>query len=150
MEEVLAFGWIDSLPRKLDETRSMLLISPCTPGSGWSTANKARVMRLEAEGRLAPPDCAGVEAAKADSSWSLLDAVEALEVPPDLAAALKALPPATANFDAFPRSVKRGLLERVVQAKRPETRAGRIAQVAEAAQRNERAAQPRPRSTPTR
>jgi len=134
VEEALAFGWIDSRPAKLDAERSMLLISPRKPGSAWSRANKERVERLLAEGRMALAGLAAVEAAKADGSWNALDEVERLAIPPDLAAALAAQPPAEANFAAFPRSAKRGILEWIGSARRPETRAKRVAvTVAEAA-----------------
>jgi uncharacterized protein YdeI (YjbR/CyaY-like superfamily) len=141
VETLIAFGWIDSLPRKLDARRSMLLISPRKPRSAWSAANKARVVRLEAEGRMAEAGRAAVAAAQADGSWRLLDAVETLETPPDLAAALAAVPPAAETFAAFPRSTRRGILEWIAQAKRPETRAGRIAETARKAQAGERANQ---------
>ena len=79
--------------------------------------------------------------AKADGSWTLLDAVEDLVVPDDLGAALDAVSPARAHFEAFPRSVRRSILEWIVQARRPETRARRVAETAERASRNERANQ---------
>ena len=87
---------------------------------------------------MQPRGTAVVEAAKADGSWTLLDDVEELVVPPDLAAALDARPGARATWDAYPRSVERQHLERLVQAKRPETRAKRLAATAEAAGRGER------------
>jgi uncharacterized protein YdeI (YjbR/CyaY-like superfamily) len=62
-------------------------------------------------------------------------------VPADLAKALKAHKGAAANFEAFPRSVKRGILEWIGNAKKPETRAKRVAETAELAARNERADQ---------
>ena len=139
--EALSFGWIDSLPRKLDATRSMILMSPRKPGSAWSALNKRRVAQAEAEGRMAPPGRVKIAAAKKDGSWSKLDAVEALALPPDLAAALTGRPGAAAAFDAFPRSVKRGILEWIGTAKRPETRAARIADTAEKAAKGERANQ---------
>lgn len=146
--EALAWGWVDSKPRALDAARTMLWMAPRKAGSGWSAANKARLARLDAEGRLMPPGRAKVEAAKADGSWSRLDAVDALEVPPDLASALRRLRGATGNFAAFPRSVRRGLLEWVVQAKRPETRAARVREIAEKAAVNERANQWRGQGAP--
>ncbi len=82
-----------------------------------------------------------IDAAKADGSWSLLDAVENLEVPEDLAQALAEYSEAEAHFEAFPRSVKRGILEWIVQAKRPATRQKRIAETAKMASRNKRANQ---------
>ncbi len=130
VEECLCFGWVDSLTRGKDDLRSMLWIAPRKPGSNWSKPNKDRIARLEAAGLLALPGHAAVERAKADGSWTALDGVEALEVPRDLAAALDAAPPARANWDAFPRSVRRGVLELVLNAKRTETREKRIAEIA--------------------
>lgn len=145
VEQALCFGWVDSRPRALDERRTMLWFAPRKPGSGWSRPNKQRVERLLAAGLMAPAGRAVVERAQADGSWALLDAVEDLVVPDDLAAALAAHPPAAEHWDAFPRSVRRGILEWIVQAKRPGTRAERIRETAEKAQRGERANQWRPR-----
>jgi uncharacterized protein YdeI (YjbR/CyaY-like superfamily) len=130
VEECLCFGWVDSLPRAKDDLRSMLWIAPRKPGSNWSKANKDRIALLETAALLAPSGRAAVERAKADGTWTALDGVEALEVPPDLAAALDALPPARATWDAFPRSVRRGVLELVLNAKRAQTRETRIAEIA--------------------
>jgi uncharacterized protein YdeI (YjbR/CyaY-like superfamily) len=141
VEEALCFGWIDSLPRKLDDMRSMLLLSPRKSGSAWSAINKARAERMTAASLMEPAGLAAIAAAKADGSWSRLDAVEALIVPDDLAAALGQLPDAALHFAAFPRSVRRGILEWIVQAKRPETRAARIAETARLAASNRRANQ---------
>lgn len=141
VEEALCVGWVDSRPRALDATRSMLWFAPRKPGSGWSKPNKARVEALIAAGAMRPAGLAKVDAAKRDGSWTKLDAVELLEIPGDLEAALKAHPPAAAHFEAFPRSVKRGILEWIVQAKRAETRAKRVEQTATMAARNERANQ---------
>jgi uncharacterized protein YdeI (YjbR/CyaY-like superfamily) len=145
VEQALCFGWVDSRPRALDERRTMLWFAPRKPGSGWSRPNKQRVERLLAAGLMAPAGRAVVERAQADGSWALLDAVEDLVVPDDLAAALAAHPPAAESWDAFPRSVRRGILEWIVQAKRPETRAERVRETAEKAQLGERANQWRPR-----
>jgi uncharacterized protein YdeI (YjbR/CyaY-like superfamily) len=119
----------------------MLWLAPRKPRTGWSAPNKARVERLLAAELMHAAGLAKIEAAQRDGSWAKLDAVEQLEVPPDLATALKQHPPAAAHFDAFPRSIKRGILEWIVQAKKPETRARRIDNTARLAQRNERANQ---------
>jgi uncharacterized protein YdeI (YjbR/CyaY-like superfamily) len=88
---------------------------------------------------MRPAGLAAVARAKANGSWELLDSVERLEVPGDLAAALEGMPPAAANFASFPPSARKMLLGWVAMARRPETRAARIVQIAEAAARNERA-----------
>jgi len=94
----------------------------------WSRPNKERVERLIAEGRMTPFGLAVIEAAQADGSWSALDDVEALVVPPDLAEALDSQPEARKRFEAFSDSVKKTSLYFVTSAKRPETRARRIAE----------------------
>lgn len=145
VEEALCFGWVDSKGGKLDEERTMLYFAPRKTGSGWSRPNKERVARLIAAGRMAPAGLAKIEQAKADGSWTLLDAVENLEVPDDLAVEFARYPDARAHFDAFPRSARRGILEWIVQAKTSLTRAKRIAETARLAQDNVRANQWRPK-----
>lgn len=87
---------------------------------------------------------AKIEAAQADGSWALLDSVDKLEVPDDLATALDKYTAARAHFDAFPRSAKHAILSWIALAKRPETRAKRIGETARLAQDNVRANQPQP------
>lgn len=141
VEEALCFGWIDSKPGKLDDERTMLYFSPRKPRSGWAKPNKERVARLIEAKLMMPAGLAKVEAAKRDGSWTSLDAVEALEVPPDLATALASYTRAREHFDAFPRSVKRGILEWIALAKKPETRVKRIEETARLASENKRANQ---------
>ena len=141
VEEALCYGWVDSKPRKLDDERSMLWFAPRKRGTGWSKPNKERVEKLIETGQMRPAGLAKVEAAKQDGSWTALDAVEALEIPADLDSALAANPVAREYFDAFPRSVKRGILEWIVNAKKPETRAKRIDETVTRAARNIRANQ---------
>lgn len=88
---------------------------------------------------MASPGHAKKNRAKADGSWSRLEQIEALIFPTDLAQALARNSNAAANFDAFPRSAKRGILEWIMQAKRPETRAKRIEETARMAAENRRA-----------
>lgn len=141
VEEALCFGWVDSQPRSLDQLRSMRLLSPRQPGSAWSRVNKERVERLIEHGLMAPAGLEKVEAAKRDGSWSRLDAVENLEIPADLAEALGRYPNAARHFHAFPRSVKRSILEWIVNAKKAETRARRVEETARLAEENLRANQ---------
>jgi uncharacterized protein YdeI (YjbR/CyaY-like superfamily) len=141
VEEALCFGWIDSKPNKLDDERSMLWFAPRKASTGWSKRNKTRVKKLIAEGRMTPAGAAKIQAAKKDGSWSALDQVEALALPPDLAQALRANKTAEIHFDAFPRSVKRAILEWIASAKKPETRAKRVQETVDAAAKNIRANQ---------
>jgi len=144
VEEALCFGWIDSKPARLDEARSLLWFAPRLPKSAWSGPNKERVLRLEAAGLMHPSGQDKVDAARKNGRWQALDDVEALVVPADLAAALAAHAPAQTHFAAFPRSVKRGILEWICSARQADTRARRVEQTAEMAQNNERANQWKP------
>ena len=139
IEEALCFGWVDSTAGRVDDDRGKLYFAPRKPRSVWAATNKARVERLIAAGMMAPGGLSAIERAKANGSWTVLDSVERLEIPDDLAAALAATPPADANFAAFPPSARKQLLGHVATAIRPETRAARIAKIAAAAARNERA-----------
>ena len=135
VEEALCFGWVDSRPRALDDTRAMLYLAPRKPSSSWSRANKQRVERLTAAGDMTPDGLAVVEAARTSGTWSALDEVEDGVEPDELTAALDAVPAARGQWDAFPRSARRAILEWLNGAKRPETRARRVATVvAEAAE----------------
>jgi uncharacterized protein YdeI (YjbR/CyaY-like superfamily) len=141
VEQALCFGWVDSKPAKLDDQRSMLWFAPRKPTSAWSAINKARVERLIKARQMHPAGLAAVDQAKANGRWHALDGVEALETPPDLLLAFESYPAAKTLFDAFPRSAKRGILEWIMQAKTPPTRARRIEETARLAARNIRANQ---------
>lgn len=144
VSEALAFGWVDSKPAKLDADRTMLYISPRRPGSAWSRPNKERVQAMHDFGLMADAGARAVHTARADGSWDRLNDVENLIVPSDLAKALDRHPGARSTWDAFPRSAKRGILEWIAQARRPETRAKRVEDTAARAAEGERANQWRP------
>ena len=137
VEEALCYGWIDSRSNSLDNERSMLWFAPRRKGSNWSKSNKDRVAKLTKAGLMMPPGIVKVEAAKRDGTWTALDAIERLEIPPDLADAFGDYPGSSRNFDAFPRRVKRATLEWIFTAKRPATRKRRIVETAHLAPENE-------------
>jgi len=141
VDEALCFGWVDSTPKKRDAQSYYVLFARRNPKSLWSAVNKAKVERLLAEGRMAEAGQKMVAFAKETGTWTALDRVSALELPDDLAAAFVANPQAQAYFGAFPPSAKRGILEWIFTAKRPETRAQRIAETVRLAALNERANQ---------
>ncbi len=148
VEEALCVGWIDSVGGKLDEERSLQWFSPRRARSGWARSNKERIERLIAAGQMLPAGLAAIDEAKRNGTWSMLDDVENLVVPPDLAAALDANPGAREHWDVFSRSPRRAILEWIAQAKRPETRARRIAEAVDNAGRNEKPPRFRPRVEP--
>jgi uncharacterized protein YdeI (YjbR/CyaY-like superfamily) len=128
LEEALCHGWIDSQSRRVDEDRKIQWFSPRRKGGLWSAPNKARIERLVGEGRMTAAGQAAIDAAKADGSWSQTDEVDALVVPADLAEALAADPAASAAYDALRDSARKQYLWWIHSAKRPRTRADRVAE----------------------
>jgi uncharacterized protein YdeI (YjbR/CyaY-like superfamily) len=133
VQESLCFGWIDSLPRKLSDTQSMIYISKRKPKSVWSRVNKNHVATLIEQGLMTPAGLKVIEIAKANGSWDTLNASDDLIIPPDLQEALANLPGATEFFESYPPSAKRFALHLIYAAKRPETRAARVSKTAELA-----------------
>jgi uncharacterized protein YdeI (YjbR/CyaY-like superfamily) len=139
VEEAICFGWIDSTVNILDDERGLQLMTPRKPRSGWTRLNRRRVASLEEQGRMTDAGRRTVEAAKANGSWTIYDAVEDLLEPDDLAAALDGTPAARVSWDGFPPSARKQMLWSVISAQRPETRAGRIAKIVTAAADGRRA-----------
>jgi uncharacterized protein YdeI (YjbR/CyaY-like superfamily) len=129
VEEALCFGWIDSTINAYDERRNVVLVAPRKKGGTWSKVNKERLERLEPAGLLAPAGIAVIEAAKADGSWTLLDDVEALVVPPDLAAVLQARPDLAAVWEEQTPGRRKQALTSLVLAKTDTTRRKRLDKV---------------------
>ncbi len=127
-EEALCFGWVDSKEKSLGADHVKLVFTPRKPNSTWAKTNKEAAARLIAEGRMAPAGLAAIEVAKANGAWHTLDEIDDLTVPDDLAAALAESEAAGRNFAAFPPGARRTYLWWIKTAKRPETRAKRIAE----------------------
>lgn len=130
VDEALCFGWIDSLKKTLDEDRAIQFFSKRKPNSGWSKINKAKIEQLIKDDKMAPAGFECIEKAKQNGSWFLLDTVEALIIPKDLLQAFKIYPGAKAYFTGLSKSQQKIILHWVVTAKRPETRAKRIDEIA--------------------
>jgi uncharacterized protein YdeI (YjbR/CyaY-like superfamily) len=132
VEEALCFGWIDSLPRKLDEERSMLKFTPRKPKSVWSKLNKSRIEKLTAQKQMMQAGLASVLLAKKNGSWDILtasdNAAENNELPQDLEKILAKNKKAKNNFLQFSFSIRKQFLSWLDSAKRPETREARLKQ----------------------
>jgi uncharacterized protein YdeI (YjbR/CyaY-like superfamily) len=132
VEEALCFGWVDSLPRKLDDERSMLLITPRKPKSVWSDINKERVARLIATGLMTAPGLEKIEIAKKNGSWDTLNTsnyfTDTNTLPKDLSKAFTGKKKALENFKAFSPSVRRQFMSWIDSAKTDETRSKRLQQ----------------------
>jgi uncharacterized protein YdeI (YjbR/CyaY-like superfamily) len=145
VDEALCFGWIDSKINKRDGESSFQFFSKRNPKSNWSRVNKEKVERLVAANLMMPTGFAMIDLAKKTGTWTALDEVENLTIPDDMQALLDANPTANDFFTAFPRSVKRGILEWILNAKQAETRLKRIEETVLLAEKNERANQYRPK-----
>lgn len=141
VEEALCFGWIDSKPNKRDDQSYYLYLSPRNPASNWSQVNKTLASRLMEEGRMSPAGMSMIDLAKRTGTWTALDEVSQLIEPDDLLRMFAEYPSSETNFRSFPPSVRRGILEWIQQAKRPETREKRIRETARLAAENIRANQ---------
>ncbi len=146
VDELLSYGWVDSLPRSLDDEKTMLLISPRNPKSNWSKINKDKAERLAQEGRMKAAGMQMMGSAKENGAWDFLNDVEQLIIPSDLTEALNTNSKAAYYFNRFPDSSKRGILEWIKTAKQPETRAKRIAETARMAAENKKANFPEERN----
>jgi uncharacterized protein YdeI (YjbR/CyaY-like superfamily) len=141
VDEALCFGWVDGKPNKRDNESFYQFFAKRNPKSNWSKINKEKVERLVKENKMTAAGLEMVALAKENGTWTALDQIEALVVPPDLKKALKTFPLALTNFEAFPKSVKRGILEWIANAKLPETRQKRIIETTTLAAKNVRANQ---------
>ena len=128
IEAALCCGWIDGQLAPFDERYFLVRMTPRRPGSRWSAKNRATADRLVAQGRVRPAGRAEIEAAKGDGRWDVAYASQGkAEVPPDLAAAFASDKPAKRFFESLDRANRYSIIYRVNDAKKPETRAQRIA-----------------------
>ena len=125
LDELVAFGWIDGLRRRVDDERTRQLVSPRRT-QPWARSYCQRAERLMAEGRMQPAGLRGVQAARATGMWEAMADVDDLVVPADLAEALAARPPADEQFAGFPPSTRRNVLRWIASAKTGSTRSKRI------------------------
>ena len=138
-QEAICFGWIDSLPRKRDDTTQLLRFSRRNPKSKWSKKNRDRAERMIAAGLMSESGIDSIRDAKESGTWLALESVQKNEIPADLAGALERNPAALKNFTAFPPSSKRIILEWIQNAKKEETRKKRIQETVRLAADNIRA-----------
>ncbi|MBC7829751.1 MAG: YdeI/OmpD-associated family protein [Chitinophagaceae bacterium] len=141
VEEALCFGWIDSKPNKRDDSSYYLFFSQRKPKSNWSDINKKRVAILLENGLITQAGMDVIQQAKENGAWNALDEVSEMKLPEDLINALRNYKKARQYFQAFPASVKKGILEWIHNAKGEETRKKRIEETAKLAARNIRANQ---------
>jgi uncharacterized protein YdeI (YjbR/CyaY-like superfamily) len=129
VEAALAHGWIDGQVKKLDDAHYVQRFTPRRPRSRWSRINRDRAIALIERGAMQPAGLREVERAKADGRWAAAyEPPSKIGVPDDLRHALDANARARARFETLDSQNRYAILYRVHDAKRPDTRARRIAQ----------------------
>lgn len=136
VEEGLCFGWIDSVKYKRDDESSYQYFSPRKPKSNWSKSNRDRVKKLTEAGLMTESGQKLIDHAKKTGTWDALVQVENSVIPEDLQKLFNKNKTAQKHFKAFSNSVKRMILEWILSAKRPETRAKRIEETVHLASKN--------------
>ncbi|MCB1499471.1 MAG: YdeI/OmpD-associated family protein [Bauldia sp.] len=137
--EAIRFGWIDGQKQSLDEASFLQRLSPRRKKSNWSARNRDHAIRLIAEGRMTAAGLAHVEAAKADGRWdNAYEGSATMTIPEDIRDALQSMPAAKAFFETLDRRNLFTIYHRLHTAKRPETRARRLAQILAQLDRGER------------
>ena len=137
LDQLLCFGWIDGIRRKLDQERTMQLIAP-RRAEHWSQTYKERFAKLEAAGLVHPSGYNAVEASKKAGLWNFMDDVDNLIVPKDLQEALSKSNKAKLFFEGINASSKRFVLRWIKLAKTAKTRASRIDQIVQLSLKGEK------------
>lgn len=141
----LCFGWIDGRREAFDDRYFLQRFSPRRPRSNWSRINRENVERLIAEGRMRPAGLAEVQRAKADGRWErAYESQKRSTVPDDLRRELDARPKAKAFFEQLNSQNRYAILYRLQEAKKPETRARRLAKFVAMLEEGEAVYPPRP------
>jgi uncharacterized protein YdeI (YjbR/CyaY-like superfamily) len=132
LESAICFGWIDGRREALDDQYFLQRFTPRRPRSKWSRINRDKAERLIAEGRLRPAGHAEVERARADGRWeAAYEGQRRITVPEDLQRELDSRPEAKAFFAELTGQNRYAILYRLQDAKKPETRARRLAKFVE-------------------
>jgi uncharacterized protein YdeI (YjbR/CyaY-like superfamily) len=129
VEEALCFGWIDSLVHPIDDSTYRQVFTPRQHKSRWSALNRKRVAQLIEAGLMTAAGLALVTLAKKTGTWDAHLPSETLTIPPELKKAINANAAAKKNWPTYTESQRKMFLYMVHGAKRPETRAQRVARV---------------------
>jgi uncharacterized protein YdeI (YjbR/CyaY-like superfamily) len=138
VDEALCFGWIDSTAKSIDENQYKQFFTKRNPKSVWSKINKDKIENLHKNGLIAKAGYEIIEMAKQNGSWTILDNVEALIIPQDLANEFQKNPVAKDYYQSLSNSVKKQILYWLISAKRPETRQKRLDELIVLANQNQR------------
>ena len=136
VEEALCFGWIDSKGNKRDSESFYLFFAQRNPKSNWSKINRERVEKMTTQGLMTASGQKLIDLAKMNGTWTAMEEIDNLIIPADLKKIFVKNKKASKNFEAFPPSSKKIILNWILSAKRQETREQRIRQTVELAAKN--------------
>jgi uncharacterized protein YdeI (YjbR/CyaY-like superfamily) len=125
VDVLLCYGWIDSLPRKVDDKYTSIRISPRNPKSNWSKINKNKIEILDSKGLIRPNGYKTIQIAKQSGTWTALDEVENMISPSDFVQFLE-----TNNllesWEIKGKTFKKVFLQELLNTKKPETRLNKM------------------------
>jgi uncharacterized protein YdeI (YjbR/CyaY-like superfamily) len=101
--EALAYGWIDSIAKGIDDQKYAQRFSPRKPKSVLSQMNKERIRELISEGKMTKAGLRALEHVYDPEK----DKQEKFVIPQGILKALKADKAAWKNFQKFPKSYQR-------------------------------------------
>lgn len=133
VDEALCFGWIDSTRKTIDNESFIQFFSRRKPNGTWSKINKEKIKQLIDAELMTEAGFESIERAKQNGSWTILDHVEELLIPPDLEKAFESQAGSKDFFLSLSKSVRKAILQWLVFAKQIETRQKRISEIAERA-----------------
>ena len=136
VDRALAYGWVDSLVKRIDSMRYARKFTPRRPESVWSQSNLERVERLRSRGRMTRWGLEVYEARTGKKSLVENLAKVELRTPHDLLVALSKTSSASINFKRLSPSRRRRYLMWIAAAKRPETRRRRVEEAVDLISRN--------------
>ncbi len=136
VQVAICYGWIDSTVKRLDDERRRQMFTPRKDKSVWSKLNKTYIEKLTAQNLMHESGLRKIEIAKQNGSWESLDHVEDLIVPKDLEEKFLKNKIAHDNYNSFSKTYRKSYLYWLNQAKRPETREARIAEIIKLCEQN--------------
>lgn len=145
VDEALCFGWIDSKAETIDKDTLRHYFCKRKPNSTWSKINKKKIEALTAKGLMTQAGFKVIDIAKQNGSWTILDEVEELTIPPALEKAFATFENSKDFFSSLSNSKKKVLLQWIVLAKTDTTRQKRILEIAENASQKQQPKQFRPK-----
>jgi uncharacterized protein YdeI (YjbR/CyaY-like superfamily) len=130
-EEAACFGWVDSLLKRIDDTRYRLRFTPRRKKSRWSPGTKKTAQELIASGRMTPWGLAAIEEAKASGAWDAPDPRQALEDPEGFLRVLGKNREASRQYAALTDSLRKHYAGYYFAARQEATREKRLRMILE-------------------